>query len=151
MHDWPLRPSGLTERQLRNIVAEARKSKTATGAKIVELLERRLDNVVFRAGLAPTIPAARQLIRHRHLRLNDHVVNMPSIRVRSGDTITARDRSRDHQAIVDALQNPPLERPEWISMDEQKRVATIVHLPTDAKPPFPVELHRVVEYYAKRL
>ena len=142
---------GLTERQLREVVTEARRSKTATGAKIVELLERRLDNVVFRAGLAPTIPAARQLIRHRHVRVNDRVVTIPSVRLRTGDIIAIREKSRDHATVLDALQNPPLERPDWLLVDEAKRSAAVTHLPVEGHPPFPVELPQVVEYYATRL
>jgi small subunit ribosomal protein S4 len=142
---------GLSERQLRAVVTQARRSKKATGAKVLELLERRLDNFVFRAGLAPTIPAARQLIRHRHVRLNGRTVNIPSIRVRAGDVVEPRESSREHPAILDALQNPPLTRPEWISFDEAKRAATVAHLPSEGNAPFPVELNQVVEYYATRL
>jgi small subunit ribosomal protein S4 len=71
--------------------------------------------------------------------------------VRAGDVIEPREPSRDHPAILDALQNPPLTRPEWISFDETKRAATIAHLPTEGTPPFPIELAQVVEYYATRL
>jgi small subunit ribosomal protein S4 len=142
---------GLTERQLRDVVVEARRSKTATGPKIVELLERRLDNVVFRAGLAPTIPAARQLVRHKHVLVNGRPVTMPALRVRTGDVVALRESRRDHPAVLDALQNPPLERPEWLSFDEDKRSAAVRHLPVEGEAPFPVELPLVVEYYATRL
>lgn len=142
---------GLTERQLRDVVVEARRSKTATGPKLVELLERRLDNVVFRAGLAPTIPAARQLIRHRHVLVNARPVNVPSLRVRSGDVVALRESRRNHPAVLDALQSPPLERPEWLSFDEERRSATVRRLPVEGEPPFPVELPLVVEYYARRV
>jgi small subunit ribosomal protein S4 len=142
---------GLTERQLRAVVLEARRSKTATGPKIVELLERRLDNVVFRVGLAPTIPAARQLVRHKHVLVNGRPVTMPSVRVRTGDVVGLRESRRDHPAVLDALQSPPLERPEWLSFDEDKRSAAVRHLPVEVEPPFPVELPLVVEYYATRL
>ena len=142
---------GLTERQLRDVVVEARRSKTATGPKIVELLERRLDNAVFRAGLAPTIPAARQLIRHRHVRLNARTVTIPSMRVRTGDVIALRESSRDHPAVLEALQNPALARPDWLAVDERARSAAVKHLPVEGQPPFPLELPLVVEYYATRL
>jgi small subunit ribosomal protein S4 len=142
---------GLTERQLRRVVVEARASRMPTGEKLVELLERRLDNVVFRAGLAPTIPAARQLIRHRHILLNGRRVSIPSIRVRPGDVVAPREASRGHVAIIDALQAPPLERPEWIAFDETRREARMAHLPAGDAAPFPVDLQQVVEYYAKRI
>jgi len=141
---------GLSERQLRRTVMEAKRSPMPTGAKLVELLERRLDNVVFRAGLAPSIPAARQLILHRHLRLNGRIVNIPSIRVRPGDAIAPRERSRGHQSVLDAQQNPPLARPEWITFDAATQSASVNHLPAMGDVPFPVELQQVVEYYATR-
>lgn len=141
---------GLSERQLRRTVMEAKRSPMPTGAKLVELLERRLDNVVFRAGLAPSIPAARQLILHRHLRLNGRTVNIPSIRVRPGDAIAPRERSRGHQSILDAQQSPPLARPEWIAFDAATLSASVNHLPAMGDVPFPVELQQVVEYYATR-
>ena len=80
---------GVSERQFRRYMVEARQSKTPTGDKLLELLERRLDNVVFRAGFAPTIPAARQLVNHRHIRLNGHKADIPSIRVKVGDVIVS--------------------------------------------------------------
>lgn len=142
---------GVTERQLRRVVVEARRSKTATGQKIVELLERRIDNVVFRANLAPTIPSARQLVRHGHVRLNGRKVTIPSLRVRAGDVVSLRDRSRDHQTVLDAMQHPSLERPDWLSFDDAARSASVTHLPIEGKTPFPIELPLVVEYYATRL
>jgi small subunit ribosomal protein S4 len=85
------------------------------------------------------------------VQVNGRTVNIPSLRVRSGDVIAPRERSREHPSIIDALQNPPLTRPEWISFDETKRAATVAHLPSDVLPPFPVELQHVVEYYTARL
>lgn len=142
---------GLTERQLRRLFAEARQSKAPTGAKLVELLERRLDNVVFRAGFAPTIPAARQLVSHRHVRVNGIAVNIPSYRVRVGDTIELRERSRSLGVVKESLTEPALTRPEWISWDEQAGSARVGQLPAADNVPFPVELQQVVEYYSNRL
>jgi small subunit ribosomal protein S4 len=73
------------------------------------------------------------------------------LRVRVGDVAAVRERSRQHPSVLDALQNPPLERPEWLSVDQANLAATVRHLPSDVMPPFPVELQRVVEYYATRL
>jgi small subunit ribosomal protein S4 len=142
---------GISERQFRLTVLEARRSTMTTGAKLVELLERRLDNVVFRAGFAPTIPAARQLILHKHIRCNGRTVNIPSMRVRAGDVVTPRPKSREHGVIVETLQAPPLARPEWLSFDEAERTARVAHLPGETDVPFPVELQLVVEFYATRL
>jgi small subunit ribosomal protein S4 len=142
---------GLTERQLRNVFAEARKSSSHTGDKLVELLERRLDNIVFRAGFAPTIPAARQLVSHGHFRVNDRKVNIPSFRVRVGDVIAPRAKSRNHQSLIDALKTPSLERPEWIAFDETKLEAKLAHVPAGDATPFPLVVQHVVEYYATRI
>ena len=142
---------GLTERQLRNLFVEARRARTHTGDKLVELLERRLDNIVFRAGFAPTVPAARQLVRHGHFQVNGRRVNMPGYRVRAGDLITPREKSRSHQLLVDALQTPVLARPEWISFDETRLEARLAHLPAGDAAPFDLTVQHVVEFYAKRI
>lgn len=142
---------GLTERQLRNVFAEARRAKSHTGDKLVELLERRLDNMVFRAGFAPTVPAARQLVNHGHFTVNGRKVNMPGYRVRAGDVIAPREKSRNHQLLLDALKTPPLERPEWIAFDETKLEATLSHVPGGDAAPFPLAVQHVVEFYATRI
>jgi small subunit ribosomal protein S4 len=142
---------GLTERQLRNVFAEARRSKSHTGDKLIELLERRLDNIVFRAGFAPTVPSARQLVNHGHFTVNGRKVNMPGYRVRAGDVIAPREKSRSHQLLIDALKTPSLERPEWIGFDETKLEAKVAHLPAGDAAPFALVVQHVVEFYAKRL
>lgn len=143
---------GITERQLRRVVLDAKKSKAATGGKIVELLERRLDNLVFRAGFAPTIPAARQLVSHGHVALNGRRVTIPSIRVRVGDAFGPTEAGKKILVVRAAMENPALERPEWIALDAATAIAHLTHLPDgrDAAP-FPIELQRVVEYYATRI
>jgi len=141
---------GVSERQLRRVVAEAKRQQGATGARIVELLERRLDNMVFRAGFAPTIPAARQLVSHGHIRLNGRRVNIPSIRLRAGDVFAPREASR--ALVGQTLQAPALDCPEWLALDAQALSVTLTHLPDGADAaPFPIDLQRVVEYYAIRM
>lgn len=122
-----------------------------TGEKLVELLERRLDNIVFRGGLAPTLPAARQLVRHRHVLLNGHRVNIPSIRLRVGDTITLTEKGRKVQSVVNALQTPPLERAEWIAFDATAFSLRLAHVPPGDAAPFAFEAQKVVEFYALRV
>jgi small subunit ribosomal protein S4 len=141
---------GFTERQLRNVFAEARRSKTHTGDKLVELLERRLDNMVFRAGFAPTVAAARQLVSHGHVRVNGRRVNIASFRVREGDIFGPREKSRVHQSRVDSLKTPSLDRPEWISF-EAKFEARLAHLPAGDAVPFPLVIQHVAEFYATRI
>ncbi len=142
---------GLTERQMRRLMREARSGREATGDKLVELLERRLDNVVFRAGFAPTIPAARQLVNHGHFCVNGRRVDIPSYRVRVGDTVAPREKSAQLGCIKESIGDPALSRPEWLQWEETTRIARITHLPAASDVPFPVELQLVVEYYAQRM
>ena len=145
---------GIGERQLRILVAKARASKAETGKKIIELIERRLDNVVFRAGYARTIPAARQLISHGHFCVNGRKTDIPSFCVREGDVITLRDRSKKQKTsltiVEELLENLALSRPEWIDFDADSKKAKVKGLPEECPiPDFNVQL--VVEYYAKFL
>jgi small subunit ribosomal protein S4 len=142
---------GLSERQIQILFKEAKASHDPTGEKLLELLERRLDNVVFRAGFAPTAAAARQLVRHRHVMLNGRSVNIPSIRIKTGDAISLTDRGARIPATVECLLEPALIRPEWISFDSQNRSAVVTRLPAADEVPFPIEVQHVVEYYAVRL
>ncbi|MDR0700899.1 MAG: 30S ribosomal protein S4 [Azoarcus sp.] len=143
---------GLSERQLRRVVRAAKQQRGQTGGKIVEFLERRLDNLVFRAGFAPTIPAARQLVNHGHIRLNGRRVTVPSIRVGAGDVFGPTETGKKLGLIRASLEEPALLCPEWIKFDDAALSAMLTHIPDglDAAP-FPVDLQRVVEYYAKRI
>jgi small subunit ribosomal protein S4 len=141
---------GVSERQLRRAVTEAKRLKGATGSKIVELLERRLDNLVFRAGFAPTVPAARQLVSHGHFTLNGRRVTVPSIRLRVGDEFAPTESGRSIVLVGSSLQKPSLERPEWLALDGQDMKARLTHLPEGDSAPFPLDLQRVVEYYSTR-
>ena len=143
---------GVNERQLRRTVREAIRSKTLTADKVIELLELRLDNVVFRGGLAPTIPAARQLVNHNHITVNDKRVNIASYRVKVGDVVRLREKSLRIDPIQIALaEGPVLDYPAWLEFDESTVSIRIVSLPNAASAPFPIELSLVVEYYAQLL
>lgn len=141
---------GITETQLQRLMREAKASREQTGRKLLEVLERRLDNVVFRAGYAPTGIAARQLVRHRHILLNGLPVNIPSIRVRPGDVVSLSAKGARLAAVQESLAEPALARPEWIGFDEQQRTATVVRVPDADEVPFPIDMQLVVEYYAVR-
>lgn len=143
---------GVSEKQLRRIVEDAKRQRGATGDRIVELLERRLDNLVFRAGFAPTIPAARQMISHGHIQLNGRRVTIPSIRVRSGDVFGPTEGGKKLDVLQATLNMPALERPDWIAFDATVQSARLAFLPegVDAAP-FPLDVHRIVEYYATRI
>lgn len=142
---------GIGERQLRRLMVEARSSKENTGAKLLEYLERRLDNVVFRAGFAPTIPAARQLVSHRHITVNGRRVNISSYRVAVGDVIRPIEKSLNLAPIVSSLESISLGRPDWMEFDDKKRLVRINSIPSSDSVPFPVEVQLVVEFYSKRL
>ncbi len=140
---------GLTEKQMRRLYVEAARSKQPTGTKLLELLERRLDNATFRAGFAPTIPAARQIVRHGHLLINGKRVDIPSYRVKPGDSIGLRERSKNLKAVEESLEKPSLTRPDWIAFDDQKREAAVTKTPESDSVPLPIDVKLVVEYYSK--
>ena len=142
---------GLGERQFRRLMVEARRSKLETGKKLIELLERRLDNTVFRAGFAATIPAARQLVNHSHIRVNGRRVDVASYRVRPGDVITLRERSKKLALVKESVEQLSLTRPDWISWNGGELTATIEKLPDEDSVPFPIDVQLVVEYYARQL
>lgn len=142
---------GLTERQMRILILDARKGKEPTGERLLQLLELRMDNVVFRAGFAPTGIAARQLVSHGHMLLNGKRVDIPSIRLKVGDQISLKAASQQIPMVVETLKALPLVRPEWLSWDEQRKVVTVAHLPAIEDVPFPVDVQQVVEYYANRV
>jgi len=118
---------------------------------LLQLLERRIDNVVFRAGYAPTGIAARQLVNHGHVLLNGKSVNIASIRLKVGDEISIKASSRHIPLIVESLKQPSLTRPEWLEWSEQHNVAKLAHLPAMDDVPFVVDVQQVVEYYANRV
>jgi small subunit ribosomal protein S4 len=145
---------GIGERQLRRLVTKAKSSRAETGKKIIELIERRLDNVVFRAGYARTIPGARQLVSHGHICVNGRKTDVPLFSVREGDVITLRDRSNKQKTILtvvdESLDNLALTRPDWIDYDAPTKKTTVTGMPEESPiPDFNIQL--VVEYYAKFL
>lgn len=142
---------GLTERQMRNAMASALRYKGNTGEKLLEMLERRLDNAVFRAGFAPTLTAARQLVTHRHVLLNGRITTIPSLKINPGDEIALKDEALNMEMVMDALANLPLERPEWIDFNETTKRARVTRTPAASEVPLPIEVQRVVAYYADRL
>jgi small subunit ribosomal protein S4 len=142
---------GLTERQLRNLMRLARKGKRRTDETLMELLERRLDNVVFRAGFSRTIPAARQLVRHGHVLVDGSRVDIPSYRVTPGEVIGLRDRSKTMLAMLSSWESPALARPGWLEVDVGAMTARVAAAPELKSVPFDIFPQLVVEFYAKRL
>lgn len=142
---------GVSEKQMRKLMLEARKGSEPTGEKLMSLLERRLDNVVFRAGFAPTGIAARQLVNHGHVLLNGKSVNIASIRLKVGDVVALKESSRKIPMVVASLAAPSLTVPEWLAVDVGHGTASIGHLPSIEDVPFPLDVQQVVEYYANRV
>ncbi len=140
---------GLGERQLRNYFKTAARRKGDTGKNLLTLLESRLDNVVFRLGFAPTIPAARQVVKHGHITVNGRRVDVPSYPLRPGDVIGVCEGSRQHPVIVETLQSPSLSLPDYLDLDAGKMTGTFRHLPERADIPLEVQENFVVEYYSR--
>ena len=140
---------GLTERQFRNLYAEASRRSGVTGENMLSYLELRLDNVVYRAGWAATRPQARQFVRHGHLSVNDRRVTIPSYRVSAGDAVSVRDKSRAMTAFqwnVDVLDRLP---PVWLDVVDEGWAANVVSAPTRDQIDVPIREQLIVELYSK--
>ncbi|MDO5631089.1 MAG: 30S ribosomal protein S4 [Paracoccus sp. (in: a-proteobacteria)] len=141
----------LTEKQFRRIYAEAERVRGDTGENLIGLLERRLDAVVYRAKFVPTIFAARQFVNHGHVEVNGKKVNIASYRVKEGDVISVRERSRQMALVLEAIASGERDIPDYLDVDTNKLTATFVRTPALGDVPFAVvmEPNLVVEYYAK--
>jgi len=142
---------GVSERQLRHLMHEAKTTAGNTGPKLIELLERRLDNIVFRSGFARTIPAARQLVNHGHILVNGKRVDIASYRIQKGDVVTVRDRKKIHAAVEQAFPIADGFQTPWIEVDRAKRQATISSLPDEGAVLFPLRVQLVVEFYSQKM
>ncbi|MBA2316281.1 MAG: 30S ribosomal protein S4 [Euzebyales bacterium] len=141
---------GVLERQFRNYYTQASRQRGLTGENLLILLETRLDNVVYRGGLARSRDEARQLVRHRHFQVNGRTVNIPSYLVRVGDVITLRERSRNIVPIVGALELIGSKTiPSWVSTDQSKLQISVLDLPARGQIDVPVQEQLIVELYSK--
>jgi len=140
---------GLRERQLRKYFTEARRLKGNTGENLMVLCERRLDNVVRRAGFVSTRPQARQGVVHGHFQLNGRKVNKPSIMVKPGDVITLRNRPNLQKVYRDIVDNTSVEGTDWISFDEKELKAIVTSLPTFDDVSLPVDVNQVVAFLSR--
>ena len=141
----------LTEKQFRRIFSEAERVKGDTGENLIGLLERRLDTVVYRAKFVATMFAARQFVNHGHILVNGNRVNIPSYRVKEGDMIEVRERSRQIAVLIEATQLPERDVPDYIDVDFSKMTASFVRTPALGDVPFAVQMepNLVIEYYAQ--
>ncbi|MDQ3538201.1 MAG: 30S ribosomal protein S4 [Actinomycetota bacterium] len=141
---------GVLEKQFRNYYQEATRSKGQTGTTLLVLLERRLDNVVYRGGLARSRDEARQLVRHRHFQVNGRTVNIPSYSVRVGDVVTVRERARNMVPILGSLELIGGKQiPAWVSTDTTKLQISVLDLPQRGQIDVPVQEQLIVELYSK--
>ena len=141
----------ITEKQFSKLYAEAIRLKGDTSENLIGLLEARLDAVIYRMCVVPTVFAARQFVNHGHVKVNGKRVNIASYRVSEGDVIELRDRSKELAIVLEAVQSPERDVPDYIDMDDKTLKATFVRKPKLSDVPYPVKMepNLVVEFYSR--
>ena len=139
---------GILEKQFRRTFEEAARRKGVTGENLIKLLEARLDNTVFRMGIAPSRPAARQLVSHKHVMVNGYVVNIPSYQLKPGDIVTLKDKSKDNTAVTSQIRgrNPKF---TWVDWNENDMQGTFITYPERESVPENIKEQLIVELYSK--
>ena len=140
---------GILERQFRNTFEKASRNKGVTGEVLLQLLEARLDNTVYRLGVAPTRSAARQLVSHRHITVNGNVVNIPSYQLKPGDIIGVREKSRSLETISDSLSTRRYAKLPWLEWDDAQMAGKFMSLPERTDIPENIKEQLIVELYSK--
>lgn len=140
---------GLTERQFRNLFEKASRRQGVTGEIFLQLLEARLDNVVYRLGIAPSRRAARQLVLHKHILVNGEVVNIPSYTLRPGDQVAVREKSKSLELIADSLAKSSVSRYSWLEWDKASMTGKFMNLPARDEIPENIQEQLIVELYSK--
>ncbi len=140
---------GVLEKQFANLFDKASRMKGITGEILLQLLESRLDNVVYRLGIAPTRAAARQLVLHRHITVDGKTVGIPSYSVAPGQIIGVRERSKSLEVIADALAGFNHSKYPWIEWDEAQKAGKFLHVPERADIPENIKEQLIVELYSK--
>ena len=144
------RTYGVLESQFRRYFAAAERQRGITGETLLQLLERRLDNVVYRLGLATSRPQARQLVRHGHVRVNGRRADIPSISLKAGDAVAVRERSAKKASIRYAMEEVKGRGiPEWLEFDAESMTGKVASLPTRDQINLPVQEQLIVELYSK--
>ncbi len=139
---------GVLEKQFRNTFEDAARLKGITGENLIKLLESRLDNTVFRLGIAPSRPAARQLVSHKHITVNGQVVNIPSYRLKPGDIIGLKEKSANNTAVTSHIRgkNPKF---SWIDWNDTTKTGTFITFPERESVPENIREQLIVELYSK--
>ena len=140
---------GVLEKQFRNLFEKATSAKGITGEILLNCWKARLDNVVFRLGIAPTRAAARQLVSHKHITVDGEVVNIPSFSVKPGQLIGVRERSKSLEVIANSLAGFNHSKYPWLEWDESSKVGKLLHIPERADIPENIKEHLIVELYSK--
>ena len=139
---------GLLERQFRKTFEEASRLGCVTGENLIKLLESRLDNTIYRLGVAPSRPAARQLVAHKHVTVNGEVVNIPSYRLKAGDMVSLKDKSRANTSVTSQVRgkNPKF---NWLDWNETELTGTFITYPERESVPENIKEQLIVELYSK--
>jgi small subunit ribosomal protein S4 len=142
---------GLLERQFSNLMAEASRKQGQSGEMLLQFLERRADNAVYRAGFAPSRRAARQLVTHGHFMLNGRRVDIPSIRLKPGDELVVRDQSKKTEYFkrLDDVSPAPSALPGWLKADRKKLSVSVTGIPTREEAEIDINEQLIVEYYSR--
>jgi small subunit ribosomal protein S4 len=140
---------GVLEKQFRNLFAESNRKDGITGENLLKFLEARLDNVVFRLGVAPTRASARQLVGHKHITVNGVVTNVASFRVRPGDVVGVREKSKSLEAITNSLTVNRSAKFSWLEWNQDTMTGTFLHLPEREDIPENIKESLIVELYSK--
>lgn len=140
---------GVLEKQFENLFDKAQASKGVTGEVLLQLLEARLDNVVYRLGLSPSRPGARQLVSHRHITVNGDVVNIPSFHVKPGDIVGVREKSKSLEAIFESLRTNKSARYSWLEWDKESYSGKFMNVPERSDIPENIKEQLIVELYSK--
>ena len=139
---------GVLERQFRKIFEEANRRKGVTGETLIKLLEARLDNTVYRMGIAPSRPAARQLVSHKHVTVNGVVVNVPSYQLKPGDIVGLKDKSRSNTAVTSQIRGKN-QKFNWVDWNETEMQGTFIAYPERESVPENIKEQLIVELYSK--
>jgi len=140
---------GVLEAQFANLFDKASSKSGITGEILLQLLESRLDNVVYRLGIAPTRRAARQLVSHRHINVNGEVMNFPSYSVKVGDIISVREKSKSLEAITSSLSSSSAKKYPWLEWDGNQMAGKLIHVPEREEIPENIQEQLIVELYSK--
>ena len=140
---------GVLEKQFSNLFKKAASQKGITGEVLLQLLEQRLDNIVYRLGIAKTRAAARQMVSHKHITVDGEVVNIPSYSVKPGQVIGVRERSKSLEVIADSLAGFNHSKYPWLEWDDNSKTGKLLHVPDRADIPENIKEHLIVELYSK--